>query len=147
MKKLFFPIFIGFISLVSCSSISSKIAGRGTEKEALNGVWGIENFKGEKLPVINSDREVQLVFDIENHRVVVNLGCNRLSGAYTLSENKIDFKPNFIGTRMYCGDDIMKLENEFSNSIAGNSLIYKIINEQLLLLNEKGEKVIVLKRK
>lgn len=64
-------------------------------------------------------------------------GCNTYSVAFTTAENTITFSPA-IGTKIYCGDEVMEKENQFLN-IFGSPKEFSIKKDTLTLYNEGKE--------
>jgi heat shock protein HslJ len=65
-------------------------------------------------------------------------GCNQYSTTYTLSGNTLSISPTFARTTMYCGDNVMLLENTYL-SLLTQMKVYLINGNQLTLSDGTGK--------
>lgn len=71
--------------------------------------------------------------------------CNGMGGNFT-ADAKGNFKPGaIIGTKMFCGEDLMKVENALANAMQAVTR-YEIKNGNLILRDKSGKNVLKFSR-
>lgn len=71
--------------------------------------------------------------------------CNGMGGNYT-ADARGSFKPGaIIGTKMYCGEDSMKIENALANAMQAVTR-YEIKNGRLTLRDKSGRNILKFSR-
>ncbi len=122
-----FLIFLGFVALFSCTKQNYPM-----KTADLNGTnWTLSDMPGlENVPADMRRREGFLRFD-NSGRFSSSAGCNTVSGAWTIENDKLSLKPG-PSTLMACPEPLMNLEQQFNNSL-GKADNYKIDAEKLHL--------------
>lgn len=111
--------------------------------QRLNATWLIQSYKGNPVPVFNTNKKPVVTFNTQQNRVNGNMGCNGIGGGYELMENKIYFDSNFMSTQMYC-EEVMELEKDFTELISGKTLKYSFVENSLVFTNLEGVVVMTL---
>lgn len=109
---------------------------------ALIGRWRAESIR--RRGVIGN---VPAVIDIgADGKVTGSGGCNRISGAATVSEARISFSP-MISTKMACAPAILDQESEFLSAL-GDARLWRIDEQRdkLILVDAHGVTVLRLLR-
>jgi hypothetical protein len=71
--------------------------------------------------------------------------CNAMGGSYA-ADKKGNFKPGaIIGTKMFCGEDLMKIENALASAMQAVTR-YEIKNGKLILRDKSGTNVLTFSR-
>ena len=113
---------------------------------SLNGEWNITEVNGTTL---TTDPLPFIGFDVTQHRIYGNSGCNRMMGSFeadSLNPGKISFGQ--IGsTRMMCQD--MKTEQAVLDAL-GKVQSYETLSdtkEEIALCSQNGDKLLILEKK
>lgn len=118
---------------------TSKLSGRWNLIELKSNGEAIDlnvKTRGDKTPGIN--------FADENRFGLITT-CNGMGADY-IADAKGNFKAGpIIGTKMFCGEESMKIENAMANA-AQNAAKYSIDNGILVLRDEKGANVLKFSR-
>lgn len=107
----------------------------------LNAIWSL-NFFNDTAITLN-EKTPFLHFHLNENRFEGFGGCNQLSGNMTQSEQTLRFK-NIISTKKACPN--ISLENRFLQLLGDQSWDYQIRDNQLELINKKGEKILLVKK-
>lgn len=108
----------------------------------LNGAWSVAAINEE--PTNNDD--MQLVFDVDEHKIHGNTGCNILNGTFDTNlgtANSISFQA--IGlTQMACQD--ASRETQFVVALEDAAYVRPVSADRVLLIDNNGETVLTLVR-
>lgn len=92
--------------------------------------------RGDKKPGINFT---------DGKRFGLISTCNGMGASYTADAGG-NFKPGaIIGTKMFCGDDLMKIENALANAMQAVTR-YEIKNNRLILRDRSGRNILTFSR-
>jgi uncharacterized lipoprotein YbaY/heat shock protein HslJ/uncharacterized lipoprotein NlpE involved in copper resistance len=115
----------------ACGSLASK-AGLAVA-ELKNTYWKLLTVNDHHIPVAASPtRQIHMTLTSEGSRVSGFSGCNRFTGAFKHTGNKLHFS-QMAGTMMACLAREMELESEVLKAL-GATTHYRIEGEHLLLL-------------
>ncbi|HYQ56060.1 MAG TPA: META domain-containing protein [Draconibacterium sp.] len=110
-------------------------------KVLLNDIWVAEIIDGEA--VSDAEKAPRLEINSAEMKAMGSDGCNNFTGSIkTLTNTELEFGP-LAGTRKMCLD--MTFADKF-NKVIPQVRSYKIANLKLMLLDEKGEVLVVLKK-
>lgn len=127
-------IFLGLIAFFSCNKQNHPM--KTSDLSGTN--WTLSNMPGmENVPADLRRREGFIRFD-NSGRFSASVGCNTVSGAWTIESGKLSLKPG-PSTLMACPEPLMKLEQQFNGSL-GMADNYKIDGEKLYL--REGESLL-----
>jgi heat shock protein HslJ len=113
---------VGLLILAACGSSGSQ-GGDLTGK-----VWALSELGGKPL-VAGSGISAEFTAD---GQVSGSAGCNRYSGSYTASGNKITFASPMASTRMMCEQAVMDQESAYFRALA-DAKTYSVSGDQLTL--------------
>jgi heat shock protein HslJ len=134
---------------VTRNSMSSESGERGcgmyTEDPRLEGRWLIHKMNGTKMKKTNNGNFGEITFNIQAHSIGTQISCNSMGGSYVLQENVLHISENMMTTLMMCNKD-MALEEELAATLAGKSITYSFIDENILMLRSKDKVVLELKK-
>ncbi len=111
-------------------------AGSGMSAALQNTYWELVQLNGRDVPEM--EREPSLVLNSRQGRVAGFSGCNRFSGTYKLSEERLKFGP-VVATKMACLDD-GEVEKSYLQALQ-QVRSWRVKGSTLDLLNESGESV------
>jgi Heat shock protein len=118
------------------------------QKSDLNGRWNLIELKsnGETIDLnVKSRGDKKPGIDFEEQRFGLITTCNAMGGSYTASDAG-DFKAGaIIGTKMFCGEELMKIENAMAQAVEA-AVKYSIREGVLTLSDESGENVLKFSR-
>lgn len=117
---------------------TTERASTSISKE-LTGEWKIVSVKGKKTQG-NSVLDIQ-----DNGRIAGTAGCNRFGGNIKIEEKKISFG-QMISTQMACSEALMQQERNILQEF-GQAVIFKVVNNELILCDQKGNELIKMARK
>ena len=129
-------IFAGMIILAACTSPASQSGGG----ELTGKVWALTELMG-KPPVAGTGISAQFSAD---GKVSGSAGCNRYSGAYTVSGNSITFSSPMATTMMMCDTAVMEQENAYLKAL-GEARTYAVKGDQLTLTGANNTSLVVYK--
>jgi heat shock protein HslJ len=135
MKWLVISFGVGMMILTACTSSGSQQRGDLTGK-----VWALTELMG-KLPVAGTGISAQFTAD---GKVSGSAGCNRYTGTYTVSGNRITFSSSMALTMMMCEPAIMEQESAYLKAL-GEAKTFAIKGDQLILSGGDGTKLAVYK--
>jgi len=130
MKHLIFGfgLSIAIIALSACSVLRPGSAGDLTGNS-----WTLSELSGNALV---SGSVITAQFSTDG-KVSGSAGCNRYSGSYTTSGNKISFPSPMASTMMMCDSAVMDQETAYLNALS-NVKTYSVKNDQLTLFGSDG---------
>jgi heat shock protein HslJ len=79
--------------------------------------WTLVELVGEPVELGHDETVPHLVFDLEEAHVSGSTGCNRIAGAFALSEDELRFGA-LATTRMACAEEVMQRERRFLEALA-----------------------------
>lgn len=101
-----------------------------------NTYWKLMLLGGEKVVVVENQREPHLVLRSEDHRVTGSTGCNRLTGSFNLEGDRLSFG-QMVTTRMAC---VHGMETEATLTAALTQVAgFKMIEDRLELYDAEGQ--------
>ncbi len=114
------------------------------ESEMLNGAWDVVSISGKS---VDKDLNIRLVFDLAEHSIHGNAGCNTLNGKLTVNpavSNSVLIS-DIVTTRMTCPD--IATEQSLLSALA--TVVTVMPGESAnsaLLRNAEGSEAVLLKR-
>jgi heat shock protein HslJ len=112
--------------------------------EGLVGTWMLKSLNGKKIKGKETEgKNPQVTFKDGN--IGANMGCNSMGGSFTLWNNAIYINKNFISTLLFC-ENKMKLEDEFSQSVAGKGFKYSFAFGDLILSDFNNNVIMKLRK-
>jgi heat shock protein HslJ len=118
-----------------------KGCGKYVPDPRLNYVWTVKEVEGLAIDRDDSKRKTpKLEFEIFQNKISGNDGCNGFHGEFELLNNSIVFG-YLASTLMACPDMDMDLGSKIKKYISGNSVNYKIKNNELFFM--KKDKVVM----
>jgi heat shock protein HslJ len=137
----FFPLALVLgMMLLGCTRPADKLPPGA---EQLGGSWVLQRLNGEVLDSGQFARGLpQLAFDLSQKRVSGHTGCNRLSGTFAIQGDRITFR-QLASTKMACAG--VSVEQPFLNILNDSTLTFKLLPEELTLLQE-NKPVLVFKK-
>lgn len=98
-------------------------------------IWSF--IDGKKWKLIQMDRigqdygKAYITFDVKNHKVSGNGGCNNFFGTFTTADNNIRFS-GLGSTRMACmNDDSMRTEGKIMEYLSDKTVTYDVADQTL----------------
>lgn len=108
------------------------------QAKSLNGKWKLISMVLEKdMAIVLPEKAITL--NINKNKIGGNGGCNSYGGNFSQKGKTIKFS-EILSTKMWC--DNSPTESQYLNAL-GKSVNYKLINEQLILTDEKKENTLV----
>ncbi|MFV0536744.1 MAG: META domain-containing protein [Dysgonomonas sp.] len=122
----------------SCNSV------KPIDKAQLEGNWVLKTLEGEEAKSAFAGKLPSIGFDFEKNSVFGSGGCNRYTGAFTLTDKNEFSSPNLASTMMACLD--ANKEPQFLKALStpnlavsvNNGLLTFSQNKTVLLQFEKG---------
>lgn len=108
------------------------------QANSLNGKWKLISMVLEKDMAIALPEKV-ITLNISKNKIGGNGGCNSYGGNFLQKGKTVKFS-QILSTKMWC--DNSPTESQYLNAL-GKSVNYKLINEQLILTDEKKENTLV----
>jgi heat shock protein HslJ len=112
---------VGLLILAACGS-------SGSQGDLTGKVWAMSELNGKPL-VAGSSITAEFTAD---GQVSGSAGCNRYSGGYTVSGNKIAFSSTMASTRMMCEQAVMDQESAYFKAL-NDAKTYTASGDQLTL--------------
>jgi heat shock protein HslJ len=143
-RNLTINILRAFLAIIIFSTVSFAQTGR------LKGSWNLtglkQNGKSVDISRAKASGGKKLGINFEGgERFGLISTCNGMGGDYT-ADARGNFKPGaIIATRMFCGDDAMKIENALSAAMEAVTR-YEIKNNRLILRDRSGRNVLTFSR-
>jgi heat shock protein HslJ len=100
--------------------------------------WKLVELDGEPVDTAACPQEPHLLFLSEDSRLAGSGGCNRLTGTYETTGEKLRFQPIAM-TRMACEQRVMELEHGVAAALGATNR-YGIEDDELALCD--GERVL-----
>ncbi|MDQ3799389.1 MAG: META domain-containing protein [Acidobacteriota bacterium] len=133
-----------FLAIIIFSSVSFAQTGR------LKGNWNLTALKqnGNSVDIsrakASGGKKLGISFE-RGERFGLISTCNGMGADYT-ADARGNFKPGaIIATRMFCGDDAMKIENALAGAMEAVTR-YEIRNNRLILRDRSGRNVLTFSR-
>ncbi|MCI6151782.1 META domain-containing protein [Fusobacterium perfoetens] len=124
MKK----IFLGLLFLLSLMGCTNSMISKN------------ENLVGKQYVLVQQAKDYQITLNFAENNFFGFAGVNNYFGKYEVQNKKITF--GAIGRTMMAGpQEIMKVEDEFLSKVE-KSTSYEITKDELILMTDKGEKLI-----
>lgn len=123
------------MSLILFASCSSTKNGSSTQPSLFQ-KWELMALNGEKLQ-LKTEKPVYIEFRKEDSRIGGTAGCNTFFATYTLKDSDLSFSP-IAGTKMYCGEEAMKIESDYLKALAAVTG-YQFDKSELVLKNGNEE--------
>jgi heat shock protein HslJ len=124
------------VGLFACKEKPAGAAAAIGDRE-----WALVALGDQKDPVGNGGERVTLRFDLEDSRVSGFGGCNRYTGPYTMTGEKLEFGP-IAATKMFCEQGI-EVEDKYLPAL-GSVQSWELAGAELVL---KAAGVVVLRFK
>jgi heat shock protein HslJ len=121
---------------VSLPILAQSSGARTADATFEKTVWVLTHLGTEAVPASDSVREARLQFDKTDLQVTGSGGCNRLSGRYLLSGNRLTLTPLAM-TRMACVDG-PNVEDRFVEALA-QVVTFSIVGQELDLFDSGGK--------
>jgi heat shock protein HslJ len=119
-------------------SVEGAIRGTATPESLENTYWKLIELKDTPVAVAERQPEPHLILNSATGRATGSGGCNRVSGTYELSGDRLKLG-SMIGTLMACPEG-METEQAFTAALQRVSG-WRMAGKQLELLDEAGEPV------
>ncbi len=119
---------VALLLLAACGSTSS-----GQAEDLTGKFWALSELKGE-APLAGTGISAQFTTD---GRVAGSAGCNRYSGAYTVSGKNLTVATPLASTMMMCEQAVMDQESAYLATL-GEVKTFAIQGDQLTLSGEDG---------
>lgn len=101
-----------------------------------NTYWKLMRLGGEEVVMVEQQPEPHIVLRSEDHRVAGSTGCNRLTGTFTLEDDRLEFG-QMVTTRMAC---VQGMETEAAFGAALERVRgFELIADRLALYDADGE--------
>jgi heat shock protein HslJ len=136
MNKIIVFLCICAVILAACASPASQTGGG----DLTGKVWALTELMG-KPPVAGTGISAEFGAD---GKVSGSAGCNRYSGAYTISGNSITFSSPLATTMMMCDAAVMDQENAYLKAL-GDAKTYAVKGDQLTLIGANNTSLAVYK--
>ncbi len=98
--------------------------------------WRLSSLAGKQVAASDAGHAPTITFDASQKRASGSGGCNRFTGSYEVSGNKLHFGPMAM-TQMACPQAIMNTESSFQHELSSVDN-YKIDNGSLTLYSADG---------
>jgi len=136
MNKIIVFLSICAVILAACASPASQTGGG----DLTGKIWALTELTG-KPPVAGTG--ISAGFSADG-KVSGSAGCNRYSGAYTVSGNSITFSSPMATTMMMCDTAVMEQENAYLKAL-GEARTYAVKGDQLTLTGANNTSLVVYK--
>ncbi len=115
----------GLFVLAACAPSTSP---QGAAADLTSPIWGLSTLMGKGIA---PDAGISIQFTSDG-KASGSAGCNRYSGTYTVSGNKMQISSPLATTTMACAQEIMDQENAYLKAL-GEVKSYSVSGEQLAL--------------
>jgi heat shock protein HslJ len=116
--------------LINCSSSTYKY-----DSDIRNKYWKLVELYGDTVVIAEDQREMHIIFKLNEEKVTGSGGCNNFSGSYKLNGDSVKIGP-LLMTRKFC-DSLMDQEVKFMKALE-EAADYKVYNEFLkMMVNER----------
>jgi heat shock protein HslJ len=130
--------------------IGILLAALGLLQPMSSAVWAADSLTGakwlvERVKGAGTIDTSQTDFTVhEDGAVAASLGCNRMGGTVKIDGDRLSFSP-FFATKKACAPALMDAEIKFGAAIEA-AKAFKLVDGRLLLLDEKGNELVMLTR-
>lgn len=100
--------------------------------------WKFIALGGASTSGLSQEREAQIEFNADGHRITATGGCNRLLGSYQLHGATLSIAPAGM-TMMACPEPVMAQERTFTDALRATKS-YRIASQTLELMD--GDRVV-----
>jgi heat shock protein HslJ len=104
--------------------------GEFVEDPRLQKKWILETMNGHPIAELKNGKIPYIQFDPKRNQMGADMGCNGISGGYTLLGNHIFFSSGLARTLMYC-EGVMDLEEQFAKMVTGKTVVYSFKGNRL----------------
>ena len=128
-----FSVLIFSLFFISCKETKPTV-----EKTMINiysGNYEIKSLNNQQL-----ERKIFFTIDSNENKISGKTDCNTYFGNYIVTNNKIEIEPLGV-TKMYCEDDVMKVEAELFKAFR-STMTFNFDNNMLTFYNKEGNLII-----
>ena len=100
--------------------------------------WKLSELDGAPPAAASQERQAELQFNADGHRIAATGGCNRLLGSYELRGEALPIAPGGM-TMMACPEPLMAQERSFTDALRATKS-YQIDGETLQLMD--GDRIL-----
>jgi len=142
LRTVLTVLLIAIAVLVSSCCPSSQFYGscaasiQNPEVTLVNTYWALAWFEGNAHLGNEFRKEVHIELKSGSRAVTGSAGCNGFGGSYTIDGSKLQIN-KLAFTKVYCGEDTMKFEDEFRRSLVQVDS-WLILDGVLELYDEEG---------
>ena len=126
------------VLIFSLFFISCKETKPAVEKKMMNVYSG--NYEIKSLNNQQLERKIFFTIDSNENKISGKTDCNNYFGNYIVTNNKIEIEPLGV-TKMYCEDDVMKVESELFKAFR-RTMTFNFDNNMLTFFNREGNLII-----
>ncbi len=129
-----FSILIFSLFFISCKETKPSV--EKTMTNLYSGNYEIKSLNNQKL-----ERKLFFTIDSNENKISGKTDCNTYFGDYVVTNNnKIEIE--LLGvTKMYCEDNVMKVESELFKAYS-NTIAFNFDNNRLTFFNKEGNPII-----
>lgn len=128
-----FSVLIFSLFFISCKETKPTV-----EKTMINVYSG--NYEIKSLNNQQLERKIFFTIDSNENKISGKTDCNTYFGNYIVTNNKIEIEPLGV-TKMYCEDDVMKVESELFKAFR-SIMTFNFDNNMLTFYNKEGNLII-----
>jgi heat shock protein HslJ len=128
-----FSVLIFSLFFISCKETKTTV-----EKKMINVYSG--NYEIKSLNNQQLERKMFFTIDSNENKISGKTDCNTYFGNYIVTNNKIEIEPLGV-TKMYCEDDVMKVESELFKAFR-STITFNFDNNMLTFYNKEGNLII-----
>jgi heat shock protein HslJ len=128
-----FSVLIFSLFFISCKETKTTV-----EKKMINVYSG--NYEIKSLNNQQLERKIFFTIDSNENKISGKTDCNTYFGNYIVTNNKIEIEPLGV-TKMYCEDDVMKVESELFKAFR-STITFNFDNNMLTFYNKEGNLII-----
>lgn len=110
-----------------------------SEASLPNTYWRIVALEGEPIPAVRDRREPHLILRLPDNRYRATVGCNQLTGSYSVNGGRISFRGG-ASTRMACPPPLDGREDRLRRVLAETER-WNIAGQILELLDQEGANI------
>ena len=128
-----FSVLIFSLFFISCKETKPNI-----EKTMINVYSG--NYEIKSLNNQQLERKLFFTIDSNENKISGKTDCNNYFGNYIVTNNKIEIEPLGV-TKMYCEDDVMKVESKLFKAFR-STMTFDFDDNMLTFYNKEGNLII-----
>ena len=128
-----FSVLIFSLFFISCKETKPTI-----EKKMMNVYSG--NYEIKSLNNQQLERKLFFTIDSNENKISGKTDCNTYFGNYIVTNNKIEIEPLGV-TKMYCEDDVMKVESKLFKAFR-STMTFDFDDNILTFYNKEGNLII-----